>query len=286
MVEGNTFGKRYEKKFIVNEDLITDLLNNKKNSFSDQFEFDHKDPDSKFTIVENLHFDSPDLHSYHDSMEKKKERYKLRIRYYAQNGLPEQKLFFEIKSKVDKETQKVRVAIKKKWLAPFLAEGIFPKKKILAVNPGKSRSEIMEIMDQLTYFIHEKQHRPILKSSYMRFAFKLRESSSVRLTFDRDIRYTRLSFSEEPRLAYEKEINPNDLICEVKIGDPKYMDLIERFTSEFGKASGFSKYCYGIWKTKDRFLMDGLEASRKTPDSFLTSKDFYSKDYKNELRLQ
>jgi SPX domain protein involved in polyphosphate accumulation len=260
--DGGTFGRRYEKKFVVDEKIIRDFAVKPDSDFAKKFIFDNNRDDSIYTIIENIYFDSHDLHSYNDSMEKKKERHKMRVRYYAQDGLPESNLFLEIKSSVEKETIKNRVKLKKSWLRRLLAYEEIPMEKILKINANKTPEEIKQFIQQVDYFTKDLGYKPMLKSSYMRFAFKLKETDKVRITMDRDLKFTRLNFSVDPEIPYEKSILDNEVIVEVKIGDPKYSDLVKFFKEHFGSSRGFSKYCYGINHTKHRFLAKDRELSR------------------------
>jgi len=106
----DTFSRRYEKKFVISEDLAKKIGSDRDGKFVQYFEFDYV-KDSLFNIIENIYFDTHFLDSYHESVEKKPVRTKLRIRGYNSNGLPEKNVFFEIKEKAEGQTLKSRIAV-------------------------------------------------------------------------------------------------------------------------------------------------------------------------------
>lgn len=245
--EGNTFGKRYEKKYIVKKDVLTQFFKDHHEKITKDFSTDHYDQKSQFTIVNNIYFDSPGLNSYHDSIAKLPERHKLRIRSYAQNGVKEEFIFFEIKAKKEKQTIKTRIVMKEDWLNTFLEVGELPTRPLINLNAHQSKEKTLEIADQLSYFIHTLKYRPVIKSSYKRFAYKLRASGKLRLTVDTDLVISACSDKPIcPHFEYLKMIDTDEMIVEVKYKDKEVLERLKDLKLILGESTSFSKYCFGI----------------------------------------
>ena len=251
MREGKTFGKRFEKKFITTASLFKSYLKKNKARFEKNFSADHYSEGVDYTLIENIYFDSEDLDSYHDSMAKNKIRHKLRIRRYAENGISNDLLFFEIKSKVYGETCKQRVALKESWLEGFMSYGSYPRFELLELNRPKTDEETLKIVDKILYFIHNLSFVPVLKSSYKRYAFKHNDKKvCLRLTMDQDLKFDRISKTISPKIDYEKTIAEDEMIVEVKYKDKEHLNYINDIYELLGSPRGFSKYCYGVFKTQ------------------------------------
>ena len=273
--EGQTFGKRYEKKYLADKNLIQNYIEENREKLRLKFSKDHYNKETKFTCIENIYFDSYDLESYHMATEKWEERTKLRVRRYAQDGVKDDKLFFEIKSKENKQTLKERVVMNEQWYEQFLATGTFPRNKVIALNTHHRPIDVIETLDRISHYVHDRGWRPMLKSQYIRFAFKLRYSNKLRLTFDTDLSLERLAPSVMPRVEYTKTKEENDIIVEIKYQDKKQLELLPELHLLLGKPRGFSKYCYGIHSTKDVFpsvdrdIHPDILAQAKLDGSFL-----------------
>lgn len=264
----DTFSKRIERKFVVPEKIIRKHFIHRHAELSKMLVFDYISQDSFFNIIDNIYFDNFELESYHDAMEKKSKRHKLRLRNYAHDGIPEENIFFEIKSKLDKETFKVRLELRKSWLKSILETGHFPKEEILTLNKDKTLQEITETFDRIGHLTQDLKYHPILRITYSRFAFRLRNRKTVRITLDRDLRYARLNFCDKPRIPYPVQLNNNDIIVEIKGKRELSLDFISSMIKEFGEPTSFSKYCFGIDYTQDRFLLEDRERSLKAIESF------------------
>jgi len=265
-----TFSQRYDEKFIVPLETIRPLVLDETSQFSQMFQFDYIISDSYFNIVDNVYFDSPDLSSYHEHLENKVERVKLRLRQYNPDGLPEGITFFEVKEKREGKTFKSRILIRPDWLRPFLASGKFPESELIQMNTDLKREKLSETVQTIYRLVNDEKYLPILRCTYQRYAFRLRESKKVRLTLDRDIRFIRLYYAIYPKQPYEVAVGTNDVIIEAKISDPTFNHLIPMLESNFGQSRGVSKYCLGIFQTRDRFLNETKDVTLRSLDRYRT----------------
>ncbi len=213
MTEGKTFNKRFEKKYLVPKESVADLF---AENTLEEFVADHYSPNTEYTLIENTYFDSPKLDSYNQSMDKIPERIKLRIRSYAQDGKKEKFVFIEIKSKKDKATIKQRIVFKEEWLKKFLETGNCNMASLYELNAGKKKKKILETFNKIHNLIHQSKYRPVLKSSYKRFAFKLKDDDTVRITVDSNLNFHPLVSFKRPAKEYKKSIKKEQVIVEIK----------------------------------------------------------------------
>lgn len=252
MTEGKTFGKRYEKKYLLPKERVADLFSE---NGPKELVADHFSPNTEYTLIENTYFDSPKLDSYNQSMDKDPERLKLRIRSYAQDGKKEEFLFIEIKSKKDKATNKTRIVFMKDWLAAFLETGECNMASLYELNSGKNKQSVLDTFNQIHHLVHELGYRPVLKSSYKRYAFKLSDDDTVRVTVDSKLRFHPLVSFGKPNKEYKKTIGNEQVIVEVKYQEKTSLKRVGELLKFVEKPSGFSKYCFGISNSSQKAKM-------------------------------
>jgi len=252
MTEGKTFNKRFEKKYLLTKERVTDLFS--KNS-PEEFVADHFNPNTEYTLIENTYFDSPELDSYNQSMDKNPKRKKLRIRSYAQDSKKEKFLFIEIKSKKDKATSKKRIVFMREWLKEFLENGNCNMASLYELNAGKNKKYVLNTFNDIHNLIHNLGYRPILRSSYKRFAFRLNDDDTVRVTVDSDLNFHPLVSFEKPSKEYTKTFGKEQVIVEVKYQEKASLERVEDLLGFVERPSGFSKYCYGISNSYNKTKM-------------------------------
>jgi len=249
--EGKTFNKRFEKKYIVNTAVLAAYIDKNDEILKSTLTSDHVKKDAAYTLIENIYFDNDQLDSYHQSVEKTLFRKKLRLRTYAVDGKVTDLAFFEIKRKEFEQTLKERVVFKTSWLDAFIGHGYYQLAEVCAVNPLKTPAEVSTILNKIGHLLHEQGYHPILKSGYKRLAFKLKQQkNALRITIDTDLSFTRLRNSRKVKLDYHKTLHRDQSIIEIKYKGEKDLDEIYQIHHDLGEASGFSKYCYGIFSTE------------------------------------
>ena len=257
--ENGTFFKRKEKKYLVDSKIFFSL----KKIFEDTngiFKRDHFSSGTEFTYIENIYFDSPDLNSYHQSIREAPERFKLRIRRYAQDFVKDDnRIFFEIKGKENEATVKKRVAFKFDWLDKFLKDGTYPIGDFVILNEDKKPKKSIEIISSIYRLIRDLNYYPVLFSSYVRHAYKLRGTKDIRITIDQDLTFNPLVKDLRVELPYPRAISVNQYIVEIKYLSEEILLNISEIINLLGQSDKFSKYNYGIY---DSYLNKGMIIER------------------------
>jgi SPX domain protein involved in polyphosphate accumulation len=225
---------RFEFKYLVPEkykDFIRkDLLNFMR---WDSYALLKK---QKKYLVNSLYFDSHDLKSYQEKIAGISNRFKLRLRHYGWR--PTNDIFFEIKRK------KEAVVIKDRGLFRLFLYQYFIK----AGNTGKLlKTKTIRNKDVLQDFLFLKtkcQMKPKLRIVYEREPFEGINSTNLRITFDSNLRATRITnFSSED---YYKNLLNHQFILEVKFRGllPYWFhDLVQKYQLQ---RITFSKYCQAV----------------------------------------
>ncbi len=131
--------------------------------------------------VHSLYLDSDQLTTYWATVHGEKSRYKLRLRFY--NDDPESPVFFEFKRRMNDCIIKQRAAVRKASAAELVA-GQYPgPEHLLKQKPGQ-----LEAIQKFCQFVQHLSARPKLHVAYMREAWVSRDSNSLRVTLDREIR--------------------------------------------------------------------------------------------------
>lgn len=137
---------------------------------------------SEYT-VRSVYFDTPRFDCYQEKADGLKMRNKFRIRGYGRGG-SKSVVFLEIKRKCDAFIEKHRAPLSHDDLEAF-----FASRDIDRYIPGAS-GQVKE--DALRFLYHYCRHglRPAALVVYDREAFKGRFDSSLRITFDKNVRGT------------------------------------------------------------------------------------------------
>jgi len=140
----------------------------------------------RFTIdelgysVHSLYFDVPRLMLYKDTLEGKKNRFKLRIRYYDDH--PGSPAFLEIKRRTTDVIVKKRAAVSRAGVGRILA-GDRPNLGHLINKTAKSVDVMARFCD-----LHDRMNaRPQTFVCYQREAFVSPTDDKLRVTFDRQL---------------------------------------------------------------------------------------------------
>lgn len=247
-----TFARRTELKYLLDTGTAMTLL--KGGGLAPDLVPDFLANDTRFNVIENVYLDSPDLISYREHLEGKDQRFKIRIRHYHPNGLPESSVFIEIKSKAGRETHKTRIKVRPTWLNKLLTGNQSNLEKILDHNDDLPRAYVEEVLRCLNEAVLEHGFGPMLKTTYVRNAFRSNDWPDFRITFDRFIHFIRLGHSVEPRDPGLPDIAEDAIIMEVKMGERIPPGAMERLHGMADLSVRFSKYCAGIHSTADARL--------------------------------
>lgn len=210
--------QRYERKYVFNNNLTsTEFINILGGNFR-EIHYPR--------IVNSLYYDNPEYRNFFENIEGLQDRYKVRIRWYAD------------------EIKKSKLEIKVK-------EGIFGKKIICDINNVDITSDFLDIISNPeNYPSLDIQYLPyvinLIPTSYNNYLRRYFESfdGKIRVTMDTDLKFKKLyNFS----LPGGTELVPLDF----SVFEVKYKSVDEELVSNIMRNSPlilrkFSKYTAGI----------------------------------------
>lgn len=230
--------QRWELKYVVPEATalrIRDCVG----SYLELDEFGMSQPDLSYS-VHSLYLDSVDLRIYWGTINGNKNRYKLRLRFY--DDQPQAPIFFEIKRRMNDAILKQRGGVKRESVEAILG-GSSPGWEDLSSVEAKSLSAVKNFVKLM---LHDDA-TPRAHVCYRREAWICSTDSSVRVTFDRQVRCapeftTRLT----AELDHPVEVFGNLVVLELKFTGrfPAWFNhLVQRFGLKQGSAA---KYADGV----------------------------------------
>lgn len=227
---------RYEFKYIVPNNFINPIRDYIK-PFVELDRFVENRQESHYT-VRSVYFDTPGFDFYYEKVEGIKNRKKVRLRGYDQSG-PEDIVFLEIKRKYDVPIVKYRSPLKYRH-----ALEIFHEHNLNGYAIEKfSSMEGYENSKRFFYQVFSKNLRPVVLVVYEREPYLSKFDSTVRITFDKNLRGQ--GYPALENLYKENELLSaldNKFIMEVKFNNtfPGWMNPV---ISKFGlRRQSASKY--------------------------------------------
>jgi hypothetical protein len=227
---------RYEYKYFVNNSDL-DRLRATIMPFMDIDKFAEIGERNQYT-VRSIYFDTPRFDFYYEKVEGIKNRKKVRLRGYDKE-VGENIVFFEIKRKYDIPIVKYRSPVKfvdaldmfksRNINGQVLSNDFFPK--------GNENSK------RFFYQVFSNNLRPVVLVVYEREAFQGKWDSTVRLTFDKNLRSKAYPAVEE--LFEENKLSPalsGNFILEVKFNNhfPSWLNpVISNFSLRKQSASKY-----------------------------------------------
>lgn len=212
--------KRYEKKYLLDEE--------KYNALQKKLEGKMKVDEYGLSKICNIYFDTDSFYLVRESIEKPDYKEKFRVRSY---GIPDKdgKVFLEIKKKYDGVVYKRRIVLPYTEAMDYLEKGIKPK-------------EDSQIFREIDYFLNLYDAKAKVYLAYDRIAMYGAKDSSVRITFDRNIR-SRLYDLDLAKGDYgEKLMADGNYLMEVKVSGAMPLWLAKIMSELDIKPVSFSKY--------------------------------------------
>jgi len=229
--------QRFEYKYMIPLKLVEPI----RDFLASYLEMDYHSarfPDFAYPI-HSLYLDSEDMYLYQTTVNGDRNRYKLRVRYYEQNG--SSPLFFEVKKRRDSVIQKHRAMVCRSSLHELL-NGRPPEEEDLY-----EREESQ--WNALSYFcklMRGLNARPKTHVGYRREAWKMADNS-VRVTLDRDIRTA--PDSEAILNTNMEGLTPvfgNGIVLEIKFTDRFPLWLNQMVCSFNLRQGSAAKYVDGV----------------------------------------
>ena len=128
-------------------------------------------------LISSLYYDSDGLRLCRDTLERRKNRFKLRIRTYSDE--PGKPCFFEVKRRINSIIKKGRARVARDDI-PCILSGHIPD--------GTCKKD-EQILRQFQLYKDSLNARPLMLVRYNRQAFEGDTATHVRVTFDRNLHY-------------------------------------------------------------------------------------------------
>ncbi len=197
----------------------------------------------------SLYYDSPDLRCYWEKEYGVRFRRKLRLRRYETGELltEETPVFVEIKQRVDRVTQKRRVALPYGDALRLCNDRQLPAPESCALHGRTFTDADKRVIDEVFAFVWNYNLRPTSIVRYDRQAFVGTEYDiGLRVTFD-----TSLSFQLQPLYLHEQPSSlpmmpPGLVVMEVKANERIPSWLTELIAAHNLPITRISKYCRSI----------------------------------------
>lgn len=229
--------QRYEKKFILNETQYKKLL-------PILYEYMNEDKFCKngenYNIY-SIYYDTLDNQVIRHSINKPYYKEKLRLRSYKAPIEENDKVFLELKKKINGIVNKRRATLTLKEAYKFLEDRIRPKSLDFLNN---------QVLDEIEYYLNNNEVSPRVYISYSRKAFFGKNDKDFRITFDSNILSRRDNLSLQLGLYGENILPRDSYLMEVKILGAipiwlsKTMSELKIYNTNFSKyGSEYVKYC-------------------------------------------
>lgn len=196
--------KRFEKKFILNENQYKSLL---------PILYKYMNPDkyckngNNYSIY-SIYYDTDDNQVIRHSINKPYYKEKLRLRSYKAPIDEDDKVFLELKKKINGIVNKRRATLTLKEAEMFLGSRKRPDSIDYLNN---------QVLDEIEYYLANNNVSPKVYISYSRKALFGKNDSDFRITFDSNILSRRDNLSLKVG-SYGNELLPNGYyLMEVKI---------------------------------------------------------------------
>jgi hypothetical protein len=226
---------RLEYKYIVPSYKLESL----RNALLPYVEYDPYSTvrgDKQYT-VKSIYLDSRNLKDYNDKIDGVYKRKKVRIRGYNEVD-DNSTLFLEVKHKVSSHVYKNRTQIVFKNLSNFL--------NTKNEDYIKNQKDVSDAERFLHYYLKDSL-RPITLVTYEREAFFSKYDKSLRITFDKNLRYKQIdSFDLEQFENTDNTVATDYFILEIKFskGFPKWLQKILQRQNLARKS--YSKYVKSV----------------------------------------
>lgn len=196
--------RRYEKKFIISQEQYEAILVN----ISKYMDCDKYCKDGNNYSIFNIYYDTDNNDVISHSISKPYYKEKLRLRSYKAECSENDKVFLEIKKKINGIVNKRRVVLTLKEAKRFIENGI---------RPVCLDFESKQVIHEIEYYLKNHKVKPKVYISYSRKAYFAKENKDFRLTFDSKIITRRDKVSFEYGSYGDDILGERKYLMEVKI---------------------------------------------------------------------
>lgn len=235
-----TLGCRYELKYLISESQ-TEAMEQYIKPYLDLDRYSKLQPQGYYPIV-SLYVDSPGLRLCRETLEGKKNRFKLRIRSYSDD--PQYPAFFEIKRRINRVILKSRARVRHQDIGMLLRGGRLPEQDF---------KTDLQALSQFQLYTQHIKAGPMSLVRYLRKAYEGGSHNRVRVTFDRELCY---KVTDRPAVTLggsgwqTNHFSMKGVILEIKFTGT-YPIWLSRMVACFGvQARGISKYASSITQSQ------------------------------------
>ncbi|MBQ7245415.1 MAG: polyphosphate polymerase domain-containing protein [Firmicutes bacterium] len=220
------------------------------------------DPHGMSTI-RNIYYDTPDYRLIRRSLEKPSYKEKIRLRSYG-SPTEDTVVFLELKKKFDKVVYKRRVELKERDAEKYMAGelGLEELKERIAEvsNP--------QIAKEIDYFKnYYKNLKPMVYLSYDRCAYFSEEDESLRITFDKNIRWRGNDVRLTSEEGGEDLLAEGESLMEIKTATALPIWLVEVLNQAKARPASFSKYGKAYGTIAEKTISSGREVEKEPASS-------------------
>lgn len=220
------------------------------------------DPHGMSTI-RNIYYDTPDYRLIRRSLEKPSYKEKIRLRSYG-SPTEDTVVFLELKKKFDKVVYKRRVELKERDAEKYMAGelGLEELKERIAEvsNP--------QIAKEIDYFKnYYKNLKPMVYLSYDRCAYFSEEDESLRITFDKNIRWRGNDVRLTSEEGGEDLLAEGESLMEIKTSTALPIWLVEVLNQAKARPASFSKYGKAYEMIAEKTISSGREVEKEPTSS-------------------
>lgn len=230
---------RFEKKYLLTEEKKNILCS----FLLDYLELDQYNKNNSFYSIYNIYYDTTNNELIRNSIEKPIYKEKLRLRSYKVPLCDDDIVYLEIKRKALKKVNKRRVSLTYKEANDYIVNNIRPKRDDYISN---------QVLNELDYLLSRYKFIPNYFISYDRVAFFAKDDSSIRITFDKNIKERKENVNFDSIAG--SNILPNSTwLMEIKVGNSFPIWLANKLSELEIYPVSFSKYgmAYKINREKE-----------------------------------
>jgi len=263
MTESNISFQRKERKYIILEHTFDEIVA----QIQEHMPVYHFEDKPGLFNIETTYLDTEDFLLFNEYLDRRKSRFKIRLRRYGHDGI------FDPEYMVEMKINHNSVSIKKRFVLPAEHLEAFLKNEDLREVVKEANQGLMGA--QKTYRIIYKLMKinklvPVLRTSYNRIAFQ-KKSKRVRITVDYGINHFKLI--GKPKT---EKLDAFVLECKIMGKTPKWLKKMVNLLSLL-RQQRFSKFATGINalyfpdRGKYNFLSEDEEVNPEMPQRITES---------------
>ena len=263
---------RHEIKYMITDEQRREVLKGIKDRMI-------PDPHGLSTIC-NVYYDTPDYRLIRRSLEKPEYKEKIRLRSY---GTPKEDtiVFLELKKKCKGVVYKRRIELAEGDAEKYMA-GKMDAVELMNSITNESDPQIVKEIDYFkTYYGSLK---PSVYLSYDRCAYFSEEDESLRITFDKNIRWRKEDVRLTDGTGGEALLEENTSLMEIKTATALPIWLVEVLSKANIRPSSFSKYGRAYQSILTKELKERRERLGIENDEYIREHIYGERPYTSGLR--